>query len=197
MSFASCSVFLPMAHLLQPDWCSQDAAGSKLLCCSAPSPLGCSLGEPVGTSLTLHHCEMRKHPTGKRLAGQETFPVFLLVRSSLCGTAPFPLVETQICLHCCPGSGWSGDPVWKTGGDFPWNLVYVSHLVSHNVVVVRNHKCSAEWASGGACASYKCSKKRHILQYWAGCKFISVKPSRHLGWICPSPERLTSFQHQF
>lgn len=112
MSFASCSLFSPMVHLLQPDWCSQDAAHSKLLCCSAPSPLGCSLGEPLWTSLTLHHCGMRKLPETleKDLQERKLFLCFwwLLVRSSLCGTAPFPLVESQICSHCSPEPGWSG-----------------------------------------------------------------------------------------
>lgn len=159
MSFASCSVFLPMAHLLQPGWCSQDAAGSKLLFNSISFGMFAGRAHMSIPSFAPSWNEKTSWKTGKSLAGQETFPVLMLGRSSLSGAAPFPLVQNQICSPCSPGSGWSAVLSERLEVIFLGSWLMFPHLVSHNVVMLRNRNCSAEWASGGVCGSEKCWKE--------------------------------------
>lgn len=82
---------------------TEDAAGSKLLCCSAPSPLWMLPGQALVNTpdfVPLWN-EKTSCNTGKRLVRQETYFLFCtgvcLPARDLSGAAPFLLMENQTC----------------------------------------------------------------------------------------------------
>lgn len=121
----SSSIFLPTAHLLQPAWLilAQDAAGSKLLDCSAPSPLWVLPGRALVNTpdfVPLWN-EKASWNARKRLAGQETCFLFCI---GVCQSAaacleqlPFFWRRTRFAV-LFPWVWLIWCPVWNSEADF-------------------------------------------------------------------------------
>lgn len=185
MSFVP-PLFLPVAQLLQPVWCCRFKAVVLLSPISSASVAW--ERELLWTPPTLFCCGMRKLPEmlEKRLAGQETY---FLCCTGVCSSA-------SPCLEQLPFFWWRTRfaalfpwlwliwcPVWRSGADFAWQLVYV---VSHNLVVLRNHKCS-KWALSGACGFNKCSKGSDFSgTELATMDYMPHGAWRSLGSLCPT-----------
>lgn len=154
-----------------------------------PSFSSWCLGEPW-TPMTSYHCGMSflKHSRKTCRAGDlfpfqphagicqsavtclECFPVFWQI-TRFAALIPLGLADFVSCLKADFFFFFSGS----------WSTFLVWSLAMHCCWSLRSHKCSVGWAPSGACDFGKCLKEVDLL---GAC----------LGWICASPERLTSFQ---